>query len=397
YLATKFDKTTPSSLSSFSTPRSSGEELSSVEETACVLQKRRCLGPRAPMGCTVSKSRVVVSSIREQQQSMTSIAPPATQSSASSVGLQDSQEAERVSSSTPKGDVADSLTIVHFNDVYEVQEREKEPVGGAARFKTAVDNVARKQNPLVVFSGDCLNPSALSVATEGKHMVPVLNSLGVHLATYGNHEFDFGVEHLVEIANQTEFPWLMGNVRDRQTGRLLAEGQESHVLDWDGRKIGFIGLVEKEWLETLATIELEELEFTDYVECARQLLPSLQDQGCDLVVAVTHMRWHNDRRLAREVPEIDLILGGHDHDYQREMVNNTLVIKSGSDFRDFSQITVNFSNSRRPTFDVIRHTITRGIPPDPGMAALVANYCDSTEDIMKEPIGRYVTISFCSV
>ena len=182
------------------------------------------------MGCTVSKSRVVVSSIREQQQSMTSIAPPATQSSASSVGLQDSQEAERVSSSTPKGDVADSLTIVHFNDVYEVQEREKEPVGGAARFKTAVDNVARKQNPLVVFSGDCLNPSAckytkpqmmadysfltwlclpllslslspspppspplspsaVSVATEGKHMVPVLNSLGVHLATYGNHEF----------------------------------------------------------------------------------------------------------------------------------------------------------------------------------------------------------------
>ena len=45
------------------------------------------------------------------------------------------------------------------------------------------------------------------------------------------------MEHLVEIANQTEFPWLMGNVRDRQTGRLLAEGQESHVLDWDGRKV----------------------------------------------------------------------------------------------------------------------------------------------------------------
>ena len=111
------------------------------------------------MGCTVGKSSVVVSSIREQQQSMTSIAPPATQSSASSVDLQDNQEAERVSSSTPKGDVADSITIVHFNDVYEVEERDREPVGGAARFKTAVDNV-RNLNPLVIFSGDCLNPSA---------------------------------------------------------------------------------------------------------------------------------------------------------------------------------------------------------------------------------------------
>ena len=42
-------------------------------------------------------------------------------------------------------------------------------------------------------------------------------------------------------------------------------------------------------------------------------------------MAVTHMRWHNDRRLAEEVPEIDLILGGHDHDYQSEMVSITIV------------------------------------------------------------------------
>ena len=35
------------------------------------------------------------------------------------------------------------------------------------------------------------------------------------------------------------------------------------------------------------------------------------------------MRWHNDRRLAREVPEIDLILGGHDHDYKSEMVSQS--------------------------------------------------------------------------
>lgn len=108
------------------------------------------------MGCSVSKSGRIVVSIRE---SMNSIAPPATQSSASSVGFQDSQQAERVSSSTPKGHRADSITIVHFNDVYEIKERAKEPVGGAARFKTAVDSV-QKLNPLVVFSGDCLNPSA---------------------------------------------------------------------------------------------------------------------------------------------------------------------------------------------------------------------------------------------
>ena len=87
-----------------------------------------------------------------------SVAPPATQSSASSIGLEDSQLAERASSSSPKSEMADCLSIVHFNDVYEVQERSREPVGGAARFKAKVDSI-RKLNPLVVFSGDCLNPS----------------------------------------------------------------------------------------------------------------------------------------------------------------------------------------------------------------------------------------------
>ena len=51
------------------------------------------------------------------------------------------------------------LTILHFNDVYNIESREKEPVGGAARFATKVARY-RHLNPLIVFSGDCLNPSS---------------------------------------------------------------------------------------------------------------------------------------------------------------------------------------------------------------------------------------------
>ncbi len=44
-------------------------------------------------------------------------------------------------------------------------------------------------------------------------------------------------------------------------------------------------------------------------------------QGCDLIVALTHMRVPNDLRLAREVPELHMILGGHDHHYEKRMVS----------------------------------------------------------------------------
>ena len=64
---------------------------------------------------------------------------------------------EIFSSVTPD-EPASELTIIHFNDVYNIEPRDTDPVGGAARFVTKVQSFSDK-NPLVLFSGDCLNPS----------------------------------------------------------------------------------------------------------------------------------------------------------------------------------------------------------------------------------------------
>lgn len=53
---------------------------------------------------------------------------------------------------------AKKITIIHFNDVYNIEPGEEEPVGGAARFITKAREYGQEQ-PLVLFSGDCLNPS----------------------------------------------------------------------------------------------------------------------------------------------------------------------------------------------------------------------------------------------
>ena len=51
-----------------------------------------------------------------------------------------------------------SISILHFNDVYNVEEQSSEPVAGAARFKTALQSFKDK-DPLILFSGDILAPS----------------------------------------------------------------------------------------------------------------------------------------------------------------------------------------------------------------------------------------------
>ncbi|XP_065915509.1 5'-nucleotidase-like [Dysidea avara] len=288
-------------------------------------------------------------------------------------------------SSDSSEEKANSLTIIHFNDVYNIEPREKDPVGGAARFATKVKELGWK-NPLVLFSGDALSPSKISSITRGEQMIPILNALNVNTAVFGNHDFDFGVEHLVNVAKVTYFPWLMSNVVDKMTNRPLAEGLVKRIIKWEGRKIGLIGLVEYEWLVTLSTISPEDLLYTDYVECAKILVPQLIAEGCDLIIALTHMRMPNDVRLAESVSEIDIILGGHDHHYEVRKVNDVHILKSGSDFIEFSEVAVNFTVDK-PSYVIHRHEITSDIKEDEEVGAVVAKYVGQTEESMKVEIG----------
>ena len=62
--------------------------------------------------------------------------------------------------------------------------------------------------------------------------------LEINLSSDGS--IDFGIDTLMEHAEKTEFPWLMSNVIDNETGRPLAEGKVSHTVDWWGRKVGLV-------------------------------------------------------------------------------------------------------------------------------------------------------------
>lgn len=75
------------------------------------------------------------------------------------------------------------MTIVHFNDVYNIEAREKEPVGGAARFATKLASF-KHLNPLIVFSGDCLNPSTSEYAKACSEKVIIFTN---HMVVFAPH------------------------------------------------------------------------------------------------------------------------------------------------------------------------------------------------------------------
>jgi len=253
------------------------------------------------------------------------------------------------------------FSIIHFNDVYEARSDTGTKSPGAARFSYDVDKEAKELKalnngtpPLTFFSGDILNPSVLSRIDKGCHMADVLNRTRVDVSCFGNHEFDFKEDDLRKFTDKTHCPWVVTNVVLKRTQQPLCDALDSVVIDYaPNLRIGIIGLVEEDWLGQLTAFNKEDLVYTDFIECARDHCENMiQHLNCNFIIALTHMRWNNDERLQRQVPEIDLILGGHDHEYgirarksQSGKDKMPLIIKSGSDFQSYSVIQVFLSEN----------------------------------------------------
>ncbi|EHA18312.1 hypothetical protein ASPNIDRAFT_128775, partial [Aspergillus niger ATCC 1015] len=295
------------------------------------------------------------------------------------------------------------LRLIHYNDVYHVEEGSAEPVGGVARFQSVVNyyrndpSFSEQPNVLTFFSGDAYNPSLESTVTKGRHMVPFLNKAGTDVACVGNHDLDFGVAQFRHLRTQCRFPWLLANVLDLDLGKdvPIANCEKTLMLtSSNGIKVGVIGLGEREWLGTINALP-PNLVYKSAYKTALELVPRLREQGAELIVAVTHQREPNDYKLAQKLPPgmIDIILGGHDHFYAHAVINGTHVLRSGTDFKQLSYIEAwRKEDGEGWDFSIVRRDIVRSIPEDPTTTAMVDRLTSSLAAKLEKPIG-YTTVA----
>ncbi len=199
-----------------------------------------------------------------------------------------------------------TVQILHFNDMYDI-----EGVSGAGGVARAATIRNARPDSLLVFSGDCFFPSDLSSIFRGQQMVDTFNQMGITVAVAGNHEFDGGIEHAKSLFNQTNFPWLLANLVEPGTKIPIAGLKRTHVIQHGGIKIGFFG-VASDW--RYLTAIGGKADYIDIVTCGAELVAELKAQGVDLIVALTHSDYVDDNSLLGAVPDIDVLLGGHDHE-----------------------------------------------------------------------------------
>lgn len=263
------------------------------------------------------------------------------------------------------------LTILQLNDVYSTVPIDGR--GGLARVATLKRQLADAgRTPLLVLAGDFLSPSVASSVFKGEQMIAALNVAGLDLATLGNHEFDFGIDLLIERMAQAKWQWVVSNVIDTNTGKPIGGAAPYVERQFGPLKVGFIGLCLV--TDEISRDKLTHVRLIDPQEAAGTYIPLLERDGANVIVAITHLTFADDRALAERFPEIDLVVGGHEHYPITATENRTFISKAGSDAKWVARIDLN----RRPSGTVERFyellPIDNRIPDDPPTATVVASY-----------------------
>jgi 5'-nucleotidase len=268
------------------------------------------------------------------------------------------------------------LTILQINDVYEITPVERGKRGGLARVATLRDRIAGESpHTVFVLPGDFLSPSTMSSMFQGGQMVATLNAAGLDLATFGNHEFDFGAEVTRERMRESRFAWVSANVLDPATGLPFGGAAPFVLREYGGIRVAFIGLVTPD-TRTLSK-GAAGLTFLDPIRAAKEVVARARRARADLIIALTHQDMADDEQLAAAVPEIDLILGGHEHVPLDATVGRTLILKTGADAVSLGRVDVSVSTGRggrrvETKWELI--PVTDETPEKPEVAALVKQY-----------------------
>lgn len=222
------------------------------------------------------------------------------------------------------------FTILHTNDTHStiyplsanLNDTLKAGRGGFLRRINLIQQERAKDPDLLLFdSGDFSQGSPYYTLFKGDVEVGLMNQMGYDAGTIGNHEFDFGLDNMVRIFRQLNFPIVCSNYDF--TGTELADIVKPYViLQRKGLKIGVFALCVQP-KDLVDSKNYGTIEYLDPVKTANEMVSLLKAKKCDMIVCLSHLGWNiggeDDAYMIERTSGIDLVLGGHSHSYMRQL------------------------------------------------------------------------------
>jgi 5'-nucleotidase / UDP-sugar diphosphatase len=232
------------------------------------------------------------------------------------------------------------LTVIHSNDMHGDFLAQKSElsmsIGGLAMLSGYVQRVRREEeNTIFVIAGDMVQGSIIDSEYKGISTMEIMNYLAPDVVTLGNHEFDYGLPHLLFLEKLANFPIVNANLYIKKYNKRLM--RPYYIMEIAGLEILFIGIITEKVMSSIAA-DREVGSFITLEEASAEvgrICNAYQNDDIDLTVLLTHIGIESDRELAALLrPEwgVDMIIGGHSHTVmdEPEVVNGILIAHAGT-------------------------------------------------------------------
>jgi 5'-nucleotidase len=203
-----------------------------------------------------------------------------------------------------------------MNDVYELLPLDSGRKGGLARVAYMRQLLLNENNnTITVLAGDLVSPSALGTANvngtilNGKQMIRTMNILGLDYMTFGDHEFDLSETDLLARMNESTFTWISSNVFRANSSEPFGSSITHKIITIDSVRILIIAFTLEETGNYIRYINQSSL-----VNYTKQFSSTFPNGTYNVLVALIHLDIATDIELAVDIPQMDLIMGGHEHE-----------------------------------------------------------------------------------
>jgi 5'-nucleotidase / UDP-sugar diphosphatase len=282
--------------------------------------------------------------------------------------------------------------------------------GGYQELVEAIDEErAKVAHSVLVDAGDWFQGTPEGTLSEGRCAVELMNAAGYDFAVLGNHDFDAGQPAVGTMLGLARFRVFARNLRMTKPRSPFPDTRAflTHDLGWQvmqlesgppaivtvgGMRIAFDGLLPEDTAEIVGPGLFEGLAVRPEVEAARWIRDSLDRPypKADGLVLVNHVGKDHNVLIAREVPGIDVIVGGHNH---RDVLENgvvvpstgTLIAQAASSTTALGIVTLEIDPLARKI--VSKTARLRRIEPKPGLrvtriAPIIERYERSVAEVM---------------
>jgi len=232
------------------------------------------------------------------------------------------------------------FTILHSNDMHgdflaEMKGAEGRLIGGLSLLSGYINKVRKEEeNVLFVISGDMVQGSLIDSEYKGISTIEIMNYLAPDVVALGNHEFDYGLPHLLFLEKMANFPIVNANLYIKQYNKRMM--RPYIILKKAGFDILFSGIITEKVMDSLKQDKLIG-SFISLEEASKEvgkITNAYKNDDIDLTILLTHIGFESDVELAgllRKEWGVDIIIGGHSHtilDKPYE-VNGILVAQAG--------------------------------------------------------------------